>query len=161
MEIKIEDYLSHDDIKEIVNDELRNQVIKHFMNEENAKRLLMNLSYHIVKEEVNKIVPNYEQELIEKVASLIRDKKSVEFNLFDFDTWNSGRSKSLGAKIVEQTIKENEQLIKDKVIESIQNRDYSEEAWNKFESLAEKFTSNIYDFVDLIRTKNKNEIKNI
>jgi hypothetical protein len=153
MEIKVENYLSHNDIKEIVSDELKNQVREHFRNEENAQRLLSNLAYHIVKEEVNKIVPNYEQELVEKVASLIRDKKSVDFNLFDFDSYGSGRGKSLGAKIVEQTIKENEKLIKDKVIESIQNRDYSEEAWNKFESLAEDFTSNIYDFLDLIRSK--------
>lgn len=153
MKINVENYLSDNDIREIVSDELRNQVREHFRNEENAKRLLSNLSYHIVKEEVNKIVPDYEQELVEKVASLIKDKSSVSFNLFDFDTYGSGRSKSLAAKIVEQTVQENQQLIKDKVIDSMQNRDYSEDAWNKFESLAEKFTSNIYDFVDLIRTK--------
>jgi hypothetical protein len=75
------------------------------------------------------------------------------YQLFDFDIYGSGRQKSLGAKIVEQTIKENESLIKQKVIDSIQNKDYSEEAWNKFELLAETFTSNIYDFVGLIRTK--------
>jgi hypothetical protein len=153
MEIKVENYLSHNDIKEIVSDELKNQVREHFRNEENAKRLLSNLAYRIVRDEVDKIVPNYEQELIEKVASLIKDEGSIRYNLFDFDSWGHGRNKSLGAKIVEQTIKENEQLIKDKVIESIQNRDYSEEAWNKFESLAENFTSNIYDFVDLIKSK--------
>jgi hypothetical protein len=153
MEIQVEKYLSDYEIKEIVSEELRIQVREHFRNEENAKRLLTNLAYHIVKEEVNKIVPDYEQELVEKVASLIKDKNSVDFTLFDFDTYGSGRSKSLAAKIVEQTVQENQQLIKDKVIDSIQNRDYSEDVWNKFESLAEQFTSNIYDFVDLIKTK--------
>jgi hypothetical protein len=153
MEINIADYLSHEDIKEIAQDELRAQIREYFKNEENAKRLLSNLAYHIVSEEVSKIVPNYEQELVEKVVSLIKDKNSVGFTLFDFDNWGSGRCKSLGAKIVEQTVKENEQLIKDKVIETIQNRDYSDDAWNKFESLAESFTSNIYDFVDMMRTK--------
>ena len=157
MEISFKDYLSHEDIKEIVSDELRLQIRQHFKNEENAKRLLSNLAYHIVSEEVNKIVPNYEQELVDKVVSLIRDKKSVGFTLFDFDLYGSGRSKSLGAKIVEQTIKENEQLIKDKVIETIQNRDYNDDAWNKFENLAESFTSNIYDFVEMMRTKKDNE----
>jgi hypothetical protein len=102
---------------------------------------------------VNKIVPDYEQELIDKVVSLIRDKKSVGFTLFDFDTFSSGRGKSLGAKIVEQTVKENEQLIKNKVIETIQNADYTDEALMKFENLAESFTSNIYDFVDIMRSK--------
>lgn len=114
MEINITDYLNHREIKEIAQDEVRVQIREHFKNEENAKRLLSNLAYHIVREEVNKIVPDYEQELIDKVASLIRDKKSVDFTLFDFDTYGSGRSKSLGAKIVEQTVQENQLKTKKK-----------------------------------------------
>ena len=154
MEINITDYLDHQEIKEIVEDELRNQIRNFFSgNEKNAQRLLSNLSYAIVSEEVEKIIPNYQQELVEKVISIIKDKDSVKYKLFDFDTYNSGREKSLGAKIVEKTIKENEQLIKDKVIETIQNADYTEEAFLKFEHLAENFTSNIYDFVEMMRSK--------
>lgn len=153
MEIKIEDYLSDGEIKEIVQDELRNQIRDHFKNEENAKRLLINLSYHFVREEIEKILPDFEQDLISKVGKLLNDKSSVEFNLFDFDSYGSGRSKSLGAKIVEQTVEENRQLIKDKVVEAIQNKDYSEEALLKLENLSENFTSNIYDFVELMRGK--------
>lgn len=152
MDIKIEDYLQQHEIKEIVSDELRVQIREHFRNEENARRLLSNLAYQIVSEEVEKIVPNYEKELIEKVVSLINDKKSVSYRLFDFD-YNTGNAKSLGAKIVENTVRENQQLIKDKVIDTIQNADYSEEAFIKFESLAEEFASNIYSFVELMRSK--------
>jgi hypothetical protein len=155
MEIKIEDYLNHNEIKEVVIDELRNQIRNHFRNEENANRLLVNLSYAIVKDEVDKIVPNHQEVLVEKVAKIINKDNSTAFCIFDFDTYGSGRSKSLGAKIVEETVAENKQLIKEKVIESITNKDYSEEAWNKFEALAESFTSNIYDFVDAMRNKNK------
>jgi cysteinyl-tRNA synthetase len=153
MEVKIEDYLDKETIREIVIDELRSQIKEHFRNEENAKRLLSNLAYHIVREEVEKIVPNYEQELVDKVASLIKDKSSVSFNLFDFDSYGSGRSKSLGAKIVEQTVQENRELIKEKVIQAIQEKDYSDEALLKLESISENFSSNIYDFVELMRSK--------
>ena len=153
MEINITEYLNHEEIKEIAQDEVRLQIREHFKNEENAKRLLSNLAYHIVSEEVSKIVPDYEQELVNKVASLIKDKKSVGFCLFDFDTWGNGRQKSLGARIVEQTVEENRQLIKNRVVESIQNKDYSEEAFLRLESLSENFTSNIYDFVEMMRTK--------
>ena len=152
MDIKITDYLQQHEIKEIVSDELRVQIREHFRNEENARRLLSNLAYQLVSEEVNKIVPNYEKELIEKVVSLLNDKKAVSYRLFDFD-YNTGNAKSLGAKIVENTVRENQQLIKDKVIDTIQNADYSEDALIKFESLAEEFTSNIYNFVELMRTK--------
>jgi hypothetical protein len=155
MEIKIEDYLNHDEIKEVVIDELRNQIRKHFSNEENANRLLINLSYAIVKDEVDKIVPNHQEVLVKRVAEIINSESSTSFCVFDFDSFGSGRNKSLGAKIVEETVAENKQLIKEKVIESITNKDYSEEAWNKFEVLAESFTSNIYDFVDAMRNKNK------
>jgi len=154
MEINVIDYLDNKEIKEICESEIRLQIREHFKSEENAKRLLSNLAYHIVKEEINKIVPNYETELVSKIISLIKSK-DMGYQLFDFDTYGSGRSKSLGAKIVEQTIKENEALIKEKVINSITNKDYSEEAWNKFESLAETFTSNIYDFVEQMRSKSQ------
>ena len=153
MEIKIENYLNHEEIKEVVVNELREQIRTHFKNEDNANRLLINLSYAIVKEEVDKIVPNHQEVLVKKVAEIINKDSSTAFCVFDFDTYGSGRSKSLGAKIVEETIAENKQLIKDKVIESITNKDYSEEAWNKFETLAESFTSNIYDFVEAMRSK--------
>ena len=152
MDIKITDYLQQHEIKEIVSDELRAQIREHFRNEENARRLLSNLSYQLVSEEVEKIVPNYEKELVEKVVSLLNDKKTVSYRLFDFD-YNTGNAKSLGAKIVENTVRENQQLIKDKVINTIQNADYSEDALIKFESLAEEFTSNIYEFVELVRNK--------
>lgn len=152
MEIKIEDYLSHEDIKEIVSDELRLQIRQHFKNEENANRLLSNLAYHIVSEEVDKIVPNHKELIIKKVASLIT-KNDLNYHIYNFDTYRDGKAVSLGAKIIEDTVRENKQLIKDRVIETIQNRDYNDDAWNKFESLAESFTSNIYDFVDMMRTK--------
>ena len=152
MDIKITDYLQQHEIKEIVSDELRVQIREHFRNEENARRLLSNLAYHMVTEEVNKIVPDYEKDLVEKVVSLLQDKQSLNYRLFDFD-YNTGNAKSLGAKIVENTIRENQQLIKDKVIDTIHNANYSEDALIKFESLAEEFTSNIYSFVELMRTK--------
>ena len=152
MDIKITDYLQQHEIKEIVSDELRVQIREHFRNEENAIRLLSNLAYQLVSEEVEKIVPNYEKELVEKVVSLLNDKKTVSYRLFDFD-YNTGNAKSLGAKIVENTVRENQQLIKDKVIDTIHNANYSEDALIKFESLAEEFTSNIYEFVEMMRTK--------
>ena len=39
MEINITDYLNHQEIKEIAQDEVRVQIREHFRNEENAKRL--------------------------------------------------------------------------------------------------------------------------
>ena len=151
MEIKIEHYLDHEAIKEVVEDELRNQVRKHFANEENAKRLLGNLAYAIVRDEVDKIVPNYEEQLVNKVAELVKSK-DLSFHVFNYH-YSTNAPTSFGSKLIEQTVKENQQLIKDKVVKTIQETDYSEQALMKFESLADDFTSNIYDFVNLMRDK--------
>ena len=113
---------------------------------------MSNLSYHIVSEEVEKIVPNHKEMIVDKVSKLITEK-DLSYHLYNFDNYDGGRAISLGAKIIEQTVKDNQQLIKDKVIESIQNADYTEEAFMKFENLAENFTHNIYDFIELMRNK--------
>lgn len=152
MEIKIENYLDDEEIKEIVTDELRAQVRKHFINEDNAKRLLSNLSYHIVSEEVEKIVPNHKEVIVNKVAKLISEK-DLSFHVYNFDAYNGGKARSLGAKIIEETISQNRDLIKEKVVNTIQEADYSEDAFITFERLAEQFTSNIYEFVELMRGK--------
>ena len=153
MEIKIERYLNDSEIKEIVQDELRIQVRKLFSGtEENTQRLLSNLAYAIVRDEVDKIVPNYEKELVNKVAELVRSK-DLSFHVFNYH-YSTKAPLSFGAKIVEQTVKENQQLIKDKVVQAIQEKDYSEEALIKLENLSEEFTSNIYNFVELMRSKN-------
>lgn len=152
MEINFKDYLSDNEVKEIVQDELRIQVRKLFSGtEENTQRLLSNLAYAIVRDEVDKIVPNYEQDLVNKVAELIKSK-DLSFHVFNYH-YSTNAPTSFGSKVIEQTVKENQQLIKDKVVKTIQEADYSEQALMKFESLADDFTSNIYDFVNLMRDK--------
>ena len=152
MEINFKDYLSDNEVKEIVQDELRIQVRKLFSGtEENTQRLLSNLAYTIVRDEVDKIVPNYEQDLVNKVAELVKSK-DLSFHVFNYH-YSTNAPTSFGSKVIEQTVKENQQLIKDKVVKTIQEADYSEQALMKFESLADDFTSNIYDFVNLMRDK--------
>lgn len=155
MEIKIENYLDHHEIKEVVVDELRNQIRTHFQNEKNAERLLINLSYQIVSDEVEKITPNYKDMIVAKVNRLINDK-DLSYHLYNFH-YGTNQAISLGAKYIEEAVNENKQLIKDKVLSSIMNKDYSDEAWNKLEHLAEDFTSNIYNFIETIRNFSKNK----
>ena len=151
MEINIQDYLNHEEIKEVVVEELRRQIRQHFNNEVNAQRLLVNLAYGIVQEEVDKIVPNYQEGLVAKVSELVKGKH-LEYILFNYN-YSDNRPQSLGAKIVDQTVKENEQLIKEKVIDAIHSMQYSDKSLERLEAAADKFTSNIYDFVELMRTK--------
>ena len=158
MEINFTDYLSQEQIREFCDDELRNQIRTYFRDENNANRLIINLSYQFMRDEIEKITPNYEKQITEKVASLIAEN-DLSFHLFDFDSYGSGRQKSLGAKIYEQAVQENKELIKSRIVECIKNKDFSESIFSKFESLSENFMGNIYDLVELMRgaTNKKNE----
>jgi hypothetical protein len=149
-EVNILDYLSPEEVKEVMLDELRVLVRGHFKDEKTAERLLSNLAYGIVQDEVDKICPNYHGQMVEKVADAIN--KDLSYHVWRYN-YNDNQPQSYGAKLIEQTVKESQQLIKDKVIETIKNKDYSEDAWAKFEKMAESFGENLYDFMATIQGK--------
>ena len=152
-EIEIENYLSYNEIKEIVQDELRNQIRQLFKNEQEAERLLSNLSHEIVQQEVEKIVPNHQEKIVKKVASIINDK-DISFYVFRHH-YSTDAPQSTGAKILDEAVKANKELINEKVKETIINKDYSEIIWDKFENLADTFITNIYEITRLGREKSK------
>jgi len=151
-EINIQDYLSQDEIKDIVIDEVRNNIKAYFKNEQNAERLLSNLSYAIVYDEIDKVIPNSRDLVISKTQKLLNDIKSYQVFRYHY---NSNTPESIGAKIVENCVMENKDLMNQMVKDTILNKDYSSKIWDKFEELAESFISNIYSIVELGRNKNK------
>ena len=149
MDINIKDYLSNDEIKEIVVDELRNQIKDHFKDEDRAARLLSNFSYKLIYDEIDKTIPNSRQLIESKTKEILLDIKSYSV----FRNSSYGQTPSPAHKIMEQAVTDNKDLINGKVKETIINKDYSEEIWNKFEDLADSFTNNIYSILELGRNK--------
>lgn len=151
--VNIENYLSESEIKEIVIDQVRSEVSKLFKNEQEAQRLLSNLSYEIVFNEVDKVVPNSLSLITEKVNDLITSKDLSFYVFYDGEY----SKESLGMTYLKDAIKQNKDLINQKVKDTITNHDYSQEIWNKFEELADTFTSNIYAITELGRNKKATE----
>lgn len=149
MKIDLADYLSKDEIKEFVKEQLKYEVSKLFQGESNAQRLLGNLSYEIVFNEIDKVIPNSKNLVIEKTEAILRDIKS--YSVFRDAAY--GGKKSLAYELMENAVKNNVELLNEKVKETIINRDYSDEIWTKFEELAESYISNIYSIVELGRKK--------
>lgn len=54
---------------------------------------------------------------------------------------------------MENSVRDNKDLINEKVKETITNSDYNKEIWDKFEELGENFMDNIYTIVELGRKK--------
>lgn len=148
-EIKIDvaDYLSQEDIKELCKEQVRYEIQKLFKNEIEAQRLLANLSYEIVFKEVDKVIENSRELVINKTQEIINNPSTYSV----FRDGFYGGKKSLAYDIMEKAVKDNTLLINEKVKETILNKDYSKEVWDKFEQLADAFTSNIYEIVRLGR----------
>lgn len=144
MEINIKDYLNEEDIKEVCKEEIR----RLFRDEENAQRLLSNLSYTIVYDEIDKVIPNSRQIVIDKTLQVLNNIQS--YSVFRDDQW--GKS-SLAYRMMEETVINNRDLLDQKVKDAITNKDYSEEIWTKYEELAESFISNFYNIIELGRKK--------
>ncbi len=149
LKIDVSDYLSEDDIKELCRDQVRYEIGKFFRNEENAQRLLSNLSYQIVFDEIDKVIPNSREIVISKTTQVLNDIQN--FSVFRDASY--GSKPSLAYQIMEETVRDNKHLINEKVKETILNKDYSNEIWDKYEELAETFMSNIYELVKLGRNK--------
>lgn len=147
MEIQIEKYLSEDEIKQIVTEQLRSEVSAFFKSESNAQRLLSNLSYEIVFAEIDKHIPNSQQLVIDKTMQVLSNIQSYSV----FRDASYGGSKSMAYNIMENAVKNNVDLINEKVKETILNKDYSEKIWDTFEQLAGNFISNIYEITRLGR----------
>lgn len=147
--LNVSDYVSKDEMKEIVIEEMKARVRSLFNNEENTKRILSNLSYQIVFDEVDKIIPNSKELIVSKTEHIIKNLN--DHHVFRDET---GYSKaSLATQYVLDAVRANKDLLNQKVKDTIENKDYSEEVWTKFEQLADTFMSNIYSIVELGRSK--------
>lgn len=113
MNINIEDYLSDDEIKEIVKEELREK-IKSNIEKNGVIRFISNIGYHNVFEIINKEIPEYENLVKEKTKEVIEGLTSFSvFRKADLVE----REDSLGQKYLEKAIEDNKDIINNKVIE--------------------------------------------
>ena len=149
MEIKLRDYFSEEEIKEILEEELRNQISGHFGNERNAKRLLSNIAYQIVFDEADKIVGDSKQLVIDTTVRIINDIKS--YSVFRDDRY--GSAPSLGYKLIQDAVRDNRGMIEEQVQKAIMGRDYTEDVWTMFEQMGDNFGELLYKIAELGRNK--------
>lgn len=113
MNINIEDYLSDDEIKQIVKEEFRNKI------QENLRRngvttWIANLGYQNVFEIINTEIPEYESLVKEKTKEVIEGLTSYSvFRKKDL----VDNEDSLGQKYLEQAVENNKEIINEKIID--------------------------------------------
>lgn len=112
MEINIEDYINESEMKRIVENEFRDRIRRYFLENK-----LSDLIYSLCDKEICKIIeeeiPNFKKEIKTAIPSAIEA----------VGKWDIFRSKdefmysrdSLGQQILEETIKENKDMLEQKV----------------------------------------------
>lgn len=151
LNIDVADYLSPQEIKELIQEQLRSEIHSFFRDEKNAQRLLSNLSYQIVFDEIDKVVPNSQQLVVVSTTKVLKDIKSYSV----FRDASYGSAPSLAYKYMEDAVRNNKALIEQQVVATMTSKDYSNEIWSKFEELGETFASNIYEITRLGRDNKK------
>ena len=123
--INIEDYLSEEEIKEICKDSVRCAILRQYGNTKEADidRLVTNLSYEYVFRAVTDAFgEDAKQKIQDTVAKLLKKDDTIRYLMFRrADAWD--RSEAPGLTILNNAIKDNEELIRNRVKEEIEKYD--------------------------------------
>jgi hypothetical protein len=157
MEINIYDYLDNAEIKSICIQEVRELIKKSFENEKDRERILGNLAYDMVFGEIEKITPDYKDFLVTKVNKILHEESSLRYLIYN-NHYSTHEPVSFASKLVELTVKENQQIIKDKVVKTITEHDYKNEIANSLESYVNDLASNVYKLTEILTKQNENGI---
>lgn len=119
--IKLEDYLTPSEIKDVVRDEFAAFVAKSLSKETDLTRIIGNIAHEIVFNEVRKYIPNYKELLAKNVKQII-EKKDYQWEIFRRkDAWE--REEGPGLTIIKETLNANKDAIKKRIENAINNFD--------------------------------------
>lgn len=119
--IRVEDYLSNEEIKEICKDYVRSTLYGH--SDAHKERVLLNMAYNSAHSIIDDILTDVDKVRLRKdVLKLLKNPSSTMI-FRKKDAW--GSEDSAAYLEVKRTVAENLDLIRSRVIEAIQLRDYS------------------------------------
>lgn len=140
MNINIENYLSEEEIKEICKDELRNSIKKQFSNEKDLTRIITNLSYYELWEQIENEVPNCKKIIKEKTIEQLNKISSYDVlrRKGEFDSENS-----VAQDILENCVIENKNIIEDKVKEILNSLSKTDIKYD-IKGIIEEYVENLF-----------------
>ena len=147
MEINIKEYLSEEEIKEAILCALRDGVKKMFNDEREVARILSNVSYYTIFNEIDKIVPGCKDKIQENIQKQIEDG---DYRYHVFREASLGNAEGEGARIAREYVRSRREEIMAKVQKAIDDYDVKplvEKMFQRsFNDLADRF-QNIADML--------------
>lgn len=124
--IKLEDYLSEEEIKEIAKEQIAYSIREKFRKESDVERIITNLSYEFLFKAVSEAVGKDSFELIKsKVTELLEDDSHIRYCLWrKKDAWENEESPAI--TILNKAIEDNRGLIENRVFEMVSNYNFNE-----------------------------------
>lgn len=121
MEIKIEDHLSADELKAIVEDEVRKHVRQCVgeasVSSDKGTKLMITMAKQLARDGVQELIPNFKELLNEHIQTSIKEIKLSDMFMETFG-W-----RSVGNKILNEVLTANKPLIDAKVKEIFRSVD--------------------------------------
>lgn len=127
LKINIEDYITPEEIKAIAMGAVRDLIMQTFgRNEHDIARLISNLSYEFVFKAVSDAIGEDAQAKIStKVKELLEDGSSIRYEMWrKKDAWEKTESPAI--PMLNKAIKDNEGLIRAKVMQSIDDYEFND-----------------------------------
>lgn len=134
--INIEDYITPEEIKSVAMEAVRDSIMRTYSRDEyNITRLITNLSYEFIFSAVSKAIGEDAQiKISNKVKELLEDGGSIRYELWRRkDAWE--KSESPAIPILHKAIKDNEGLIREKVMQSIDGYEFNDIQETMYEAL--------------------------
>lgn len=136
LSIRIEDYITPEEIKAIAMEAVRDSITRTFCRDEaSINRLISNLSYQFIFKAVSDAIgENAQAKITEKVKELLEDGSSIRYELWRRkDAWQKDESPAI--PILHKAIKDNEGLIRAKVMQSIDGYEFMDVQDAMYEAL--------------------------
>ena len=159
VKINIDDYLSEEEKKEIAIDVFRNQVKTQLFksidgtvqSDSEVQRVIGNISYEIVFNEVQKYIPNAKKMVEDKVSKILKEKDLSYYVFRKKDAWD--KEESLAITYLNQEVKSNEEMFKERIKKEMEEYDLGDDLNKELSDKFDKLADTMYSLSDLFINK--------
>jgi hypothetical protein len=141
--LNVDNYLTFEEKKNIIKELFTEKVAELLSKESNISRIISNISHDIVFNEVQRFIPNYEEQIKLNVQNILRENKLNYYVFKKKDAWDN--DESLAIKYLNETVIANKDVFQSRIKECIENydlsSDISENVSNHFSQMAESLSN--------------------
>ena len=155
IELDIDKYLSEEEKKQLAIDVFKERISKELFksregtiqSDSEIQRVIGNISHAIVMKEVQKYIPDFESQIKNKVKKALSEG-NIKYEIFKVkNAWDS--QESLAITYLNEAVKENRDILKQRVLNAIMNYDLSSQIKEEVSSLFEEMAGNLYKLSEL------------